>query len=114
MPGRKAYQPTADQRRQVEAMSAYGIPQDDIARVVQIDAKTLRKYYSDELATGSTKATARVAENLYRKATGDGRESVTAGIFWLKTRAGWKETTAHELAGKDGGPVALTVTWVGE
>jgi hypothetical protein len=33
----------------------------------------------------------------YRKATGDGREAVTAAIFWLKTRAGWKETQAHQL-----------------
>ena len=28
----------------------------------------------------------------YRKATGEGREAVTAAIFWLKTRAGWRET----------------------
>jgi hypothetical protein len=43
----------------------------------------------------------------YRKATGDGREAVTAAIFWLKTRAGWKDTTAHEISGKDGGPVEI-------
>jgi hypothetical protein len=30
-----------------------------------------------------------VAGNLYRIATGSGREAVTAAIFWLKTRAGW-------------------------
>ncbi len=44
-----------------------------------------------------SKANVRAAENLYRKATGDGREAVTAAIFWLKTRAGWKETSVHEL-----------------
>ena len=49
-----------------------------------------------ELAHGHTKANARVAENLYRKATGEGREAVTAAIFWLKTRAGWKETIVQE------------------
>jgi hypothetical protein len=27
------------------------------------------------------------AENLFRKATGHGREAVIAAIFWLKTRA---------------------------
>jgi hypothetical protein len=31
---------------------------------------------------------------VYRKATGEGRESVTAAIFWLKTRARWKETSS--------------------
>jgi hypothetical protein len=46
-----------------------------------------------------------VAENLYRKATGDGREAVTAAIFWLKTRAHWKETSVHEVSGPDGGPI---------
>ncbi len=56
----------------------------DIARVVGIDPKTLRKHYRDELDTGHVK----VAENLYREATGEGREAVTAAIFWLKTRAG--------------------------
>jgi hypothetical protein len=30
-------------------------------------------------------------------------------IFWLKTRAGWKETNVTELTGGDGGP--LKVTW---
>jgi len=39
-----------------------------------------------------------VAENLYRKATGEGREAVTAAIFWLKTHAGWKETVVQETA----------------
>ena len=34
----------------------------------------------------------KVAENLYRKATGDGREAVTEAIFWLKTRARWKDS----------------------
>jgi hypothetical protein len=32
---------------------------------------------------------------------------VTAAIFWLKTRAGWKDTTSHEVSGKDGAPVAV-------
>ncbi len=40
------------------------------------------------------KANSRVAENLYKKATGDGREAVVAAIFWLKTRAKWSEASA--------------------
>lgn len=63
----------------VEALAAYG---------------TLRSLYRDELDTGSVKANSRVAENLYRKATGDGREAVVAAIFWLKTRAKWSEASA--------------------
>jgi hypothetical protein len=78
-------------------MAGYGIPEADIATVLEIDPKTLRKHYRSELDKGHIKATANVAENLYRKATGDGRESVIAAIFWLKTRAGWKETVVNEL-----------------
>ena len=62
-----------------------------------IDPKTLRRHYREELSQGHTKANAKVAENLFRKATGDGSESVTAAIFWLKTRARWKETTVSEV-----------------
>ncbi len=92
--GRRAHRPDLAGRRQVEALAGYGIPEAEIAGVVGIDPKTLRKHYRHELDHGHTKANARVAENLYRKATGEGREAVTAAIFWLKTRAGWKETTS--------------------
>src|SRR3990167_9612444 len=94
--GRKAHRPEPATRRQVEALAGYGVPEAEIAGVVAIDAKTLRKHYRSELDHGHTKANARVAENLYRKATGEGREAVTAAIFWLKTRAGWKETVVQE------------------
>jgi hypothetical protein len=55
--------------------------------------------YVDELEGGQIRANVRVAENLFRKATGDGREAVTAAIFWLKARARWKETSVTEHAG---------------
>lgn len=95
--GRRAHQPDPVTRRQVEAMAGYGVPEVDIAGVIGVDPKTLRKHYRDELKHGHVKANARVAESLYRKATSDGPQSVTAAIFWLKTRAGWKETSLHEV-----------------
>jgi len=95
--GRPAYQPDEVSRRQVEAMAGYGVPETEIAGLLGIDPKTLRKYYRHELDHGHTKANVKVAENLYRKATGEGREAVTAAIFWLKARAGWREITAHEI-----------------
>ena len=83
--------------RQVEAMAGYGIPASDIATALDIERWMLERDYKAELAGAAIKANSKVAENLYRKATGDGREAVTAAIFWLKTRAGWKETSVHEL-----------------
>ena len=39
-------------------------------------------------------------ESLYRKVIGEGWESVIAAIFWLKTRARWKEVSVHEHTGR--------------
>jgi hypothetical protein len=102
---RPAHKPNPVVRRQVEAMAGYGVAEADIAGVIGIDPKTLRKHYRDELDNGHVKANAKVAENLFRKATGEGREAVTAAIFWLKTRAGWKETAVQELSGRNGAPI---------
>jgi hypothetical protein len=64
----------------------------DISRVVGVDAKTLRKHYRDELDLGTTKANAQVAGFLFNSARNG---NVTAQIFWLKTRASWKETASE-------------------
>src|ERR1700730_10560277 len=97
---RRPHQPEPQTRRQVEAMAAYGVPEADIARVIAVDPKTLRKHDRQELDIGSVKANTKIAESLYRKALGDGAQSVTAAIFWLKTRAGWKETMIQEAKGE--------------
>ena len=102
---RPRHQPDEMQRRQVEALAGYGVPEAEISGMIGIDAKTLRKHYRHELDHGHTKANAKVAENLYRKATGEGRESVTAAIFWLKARARWKEVSVNEHSGIDGKPI---------
>jgi hypothetical protein len=87
--GRRAHKPDPAQRRQVEAMAAYGIPEIDISAVLGVDPKTLRKHYRDELDLGETKANAQVAGFLFNSARSG---NVTAQIFWLKTRARWRET----------------------
>ena len=60
-----------------------------ISPVVGIDPKTLRKHYREELDLGETKANAQVAGFLFNAAKNG---NVTAQIFWLKTRAKWRET----------------------
>jgi hypothetical protein len=81
-------------------MAGYGVREDDIALVLGLAPKTLRKHFRPELDTGHIKANVKVAESLFRKATGPGREAVTAAIFWLKTRAGWTEPKQPEPLGK--------------
>ena len=95
--GRPRFQPSASQRQTVEAMAGCGIPETDISLVLAVAPKTLRKHFRSELDTGHIKANAKIAGNLYRIATGNGREAVTAAIFWLKTRSGWKEPVPERV-----------------
>ena len=106
---RPAHQPDDMQRRQVEALAGYGVPEAEIAALVGVDAKTLRKHYRHELDHGHSKANAKVAENLYHMALGQGREAVTAAIFWLKARARWKEVSVHEHGGVGGDQLRVNV-----
>ncbi len=89
--GRPFHVPTAEQRKIVESMAGFGIPQESIGKVVGVGPDALRAHYRTELDNGMTVANYNVAKNLYAIAQGTGREAVTACIFWLKTRAGWSE-----------------------
>ena len=89
--GRPAHEPTEKLRGEVETLAAFGIPQEDIARVLAIDPKTLRVHYVDQLELGSIKATTKVAQNLFTMACKPTREGLQAAIFWLRVRAGWSE-----------------------
>jgi len=102
--GRKAFVPTDHERKQVEAMSGYGVPFEQIAALVRdgIDIDTLRKYFGTELINGKAKANAQVGKGIFQKAmAGD----TTAQIWWSKCQMGWKETQRHELTGADGQPL---------
>lgn len=101
-----AFVPTKEQRDMVEFMAAIGIPQDDIARLVKnpatgkgIDPTTLRAAFRDELNEGAIKATVAVGKNLFRIATSKDQGAVASAIFWMKTRAHWRETMDVNLGG---------------
>src|ERR1700722_3697261 len=101
------FEPTEDQRRTVRALSGYGVPQDGIAIHIGIDAKTLRKHFRDELDRGSVEATAKVAQTLFHLATVE--KNVPSVIFWMKARAGWRETVRQENTGADASPLIVKV-----
>ena len=66
--GRPSHVPTDETRNMVESLSGFGIPQDEIARLVGIDPKTLRFHYAEQIELGGIKATAKVAQNLFTMA----------------------------------------------
>lgn len=108
--GQPAWQPTDKERSMVETMAGLGIPEVDIAKVLGKDPKTIRKHCREELDTGLIKANAKVSESLFKKALGNGAGSVTAIIWWEKTRGGRKETTVqqHQGGGEGAPPIQTT------
>ena len=89
--GLPPHEPTDETRAQVEALVSFGVQQDQIALFLEIDTKTLRKYYRRELDTGTIRANAKVAARLFKSAT---EEGIPASMFfWLKCRAGWRDVS---------------------
>lgn len=108
MAGRPAHAPTEATRATVTRLSALGVPFEDIAAKLKISADTLVKYYKEELDDGRIDANAAIAGTLFQQAK---KGNTAAAIFWLKTRARWKETQVNEVAGFDGNPMELTIKW---
>ena len=95
---RPSHEPTDDTRRTVLVCASIGTPHSVIADALGFGSvNTLKKYYKAELRDGLEVANAKVAETLFRMAT-SGRVPA-ATFFWLKTRAGWRETTNIEHSG---------------
>lgn len=99
-----AHKPTDKTRGRVEAFAAYGVPQEFIAKELDISPKTLRHHYREELDHGLSKATAQVAQTLFKLAVGGDKASC---MFWLKTRAGWYEKARLEHSGPDGKAIPM-------
>lgn len=105
--GRPPHLPNADTRNRVYMLSTVGTRHEDIASVLSISHDTLVKYYKEELDKGRIEANASVAETLFKQAK---EGNTTAMIFWLKSRARWKESTQHEISGNpDGSPVEVKI-----
>jgi hypothetical protein len=92
---RAPFIPTPEQRRLVKSLAAYGMPQAQIAVMIDVRSdKTLRKHFRSELDLGAAEANSAVAQSLFRQATVEKR--TVAAIFWLKCRAGWRERPVSE------------------
>jgi hypothetical protein len=107
--GRPAHTPTQADRDTAKRLSALGCPHEDIAKRLKISADTLTKYYQDELDEGRIDANSAIAGTLFAQAK---KGNTAAAIFWLKTRARWKETSAHEISGNNGG--SIQIAWADE
>jgi hypothetical protein len=98
--------PTEETRKLVRSLSAVGIRYVDIASKLEISDDTLVKHYKKDLEDGRIDANASIGQTLFQQAKNG---NTAAAIFWLKTRAQWKETSSLEVTGADGSP--LVVKW---
>ncbi len=96
---RKPHEPTNESRHLVQLHATIGTRQEIISDILEIDTKTLRKYYRVELDQALAKANATIGGALFNKAkNGD----TSAQLFWMKTRAGWREKQDIDLTSSDG------------
>ena len=100
---RKAFVVNEATREKVRHLAGIGVRQDDIARIIGCAPKTLRKRCREDLDCGVAEANALVSGYLFAKAKGG---NVTAQIFWLKTRANWRERALPEHPPADSDPEA--------
>jgi hypothetical protein len=75
-------------REKVRYLAGLGVRQEDIAKIIGCAPKTLRKRLRDELDRGVAEANATISGYLFAAAKAG---SIAAIIFWLKTRAHWRE-----------------------
>lgn len=115
--GRPPFEPTEEQRKQVQSLAGFGLKHSQIAAVILnkkgkgISEDTLQKYFRQELDRGTPIAISKVAQSLFQKAIGNGQGSVAAAIFFLKARAGWSEKYEHDVQTNSGVvvvPAAMT------
>jgi hypothetical protein len=95
---RKAFVVNEAVRDKVRHLAGVGVRQDDIAKIIGCAPKTLRKQCRDDLDRGVAEANATVSGYLFAAAKAG---NVTAQIFWLKTRAHWREGTAADAQAAD-------------
>ncbi len=109
---RPPFEPTAQERKQVESMAGYGVPHEGIACMIRdgIDEKTLRKRFRRELDVGKAKAHSKIGQTLFQQAMNG---NIAAAIWFSKAQMGWKETGRQELTGADGKPLAAPTIIIG-
>ncbi len=95
--GPKPWVPTEQQRHDVAVMALVGTPVEMIANIIGKSATLISKTFPIELANGKARCIAVAAKTLFQGVVEGDRVSA---MFFLKTQAGWRETTKVEHGGR--------------
>ena len=103
---RPAFIVTEAMCERVRYLSGLGVPREELAKIIGCCPKTLRKRFRDELDRGAAEANASVAGYLFNSAKAG---NVAAQIFWLKTRAHWREGSPNSISDTKAAPSSSVV-----
>ena len=104
--GSPGFTPGVNQAREVAVMTALGLDAKEIALVLNVEEKLLKLYYSRELKVSHKLSNIMVARKALEMAMSGRFPDMTK--FWLKSQAKWKETSAVEMSGPNGGPIEVS------
>jgi hypothetical protein len=127
MAGQPAFQPTDEQRKNVETLVGLGIRQEDICQIVRdkrdkpISVPTLEKHFRKEIDTGATKANAIVGAFVWATMRGsapppgfqplnDAKARMRFTELWLHHRMGWQPSSTVALANAGGKALVIEIS----
>ncbi len=102
---------TSDQLKELENMAAVGLTIDQMAPLVGFAPRTLERMMEQDdqvsgaIKKGRSKAIFQVGKTAYQQAISGKVPAMT--MFFLKCRAGWKESHVHEIGGLGGKPIEV-------
>lgn len=89
---------------QVEELSAMDCSYAEMAAAVGCDPSTLTRRFAQAIQNGRLRGNVSLRRSQFNLATGGDRTM----LIWLgKQRLGQSDKSAHEVTGKDGGPIAV-------
>lgn len=108
--GRPEHDASDANRALVKVLTAAGLTQEEIAKHLKINRKTLAKHYAHELETGWIEAigeaTTTIIEEM-RSKTSDKRLDAAKFFLSRRGRGLWSETKQHEISGPGGGAIPV-------
>lgn len=108
--GRPEHDASDANRALVKVFTAAGLTQEEIAKHLKINRKTLAKHYAHELETGWIEAigeaTTTIIEEM-RSKTSDKRLDAAKFFLSRRGRGLWSETKQHEISGPGGGAIPV-------